>query len=125
MKKLVINILWGFPILIAVQLCEFAVTLPLGDPSGSLMQYLTYEFLLVAVPAGAVTFLFAMVTKTKSKAEAMSKSITWMAFLAVIYLIIGIGNGTFQPIYGNFAFYIFLACIFAGPIAYSRVKKLK
>jgi len=124
MKKVLINLLWGIPILVAVMLCEFAVTLPFGDPGGNLSQYLTCEFLLAAIPAGAVTFLFAMATKTKTKAEAAAKSITWTAFVTVCYLLIGIGNGTFQLIFGNFAFYILLLFIFAGPLAYARYKKL-
>jgi hypothetical protein len=124
MKKLLINLLWGFPILIAVQLCEFAVTLPFGDPGGNLSKYLTYEFLLAAIPAGVVTFAFAAITKTKAKADALMKSITWTAFVTLCYLVIGIGNGTFQPIFGNFAFYIFIFCIFAGPMVYVKYKKL-
>jgi len=125
MKKNLINILLGFLVFVLILACEAAVTLPFGEPQeGKLAMYLTYEFLLTAIPAGLVTFIIALVTRTKTKAEAFSKSLIWTAVVAILYFVIAFFNNNIQFVFGNFAFYILLACAFVGPMIYAKSKKI-
>jgi len=125
MKRFLINILLGFLVFVIILACEAAVTLPFGEPQeGKLAMYLTIEFLLTAIPAGLVTFILAWVTRTKTKAEALSKSISWTAVVAILYFVIAYFNNNMDYVFGNFAFYILLVCVFAGPMIYAKSKKI-
>ncbi|MHC1721448.1 MAG: hypothetical protein AB9844_12380 [Clostridiaceae bacterium] len=125
MKKLLINILLGFLVFVLILICEAAVTMPFGDPQeGKLTMYLTYEFLLTAIPAGLVTFILALVSRTKTKAEALAKSLIWTAVVVLLYFVIAFFNDNIQPVFGNFAFYVLLVCVFAGPMIYAKSKKI-
>jgi hypothetical protein len=125
MKKILIDFLWGILIFIFIMICEFVLTLPFAEPTtSSLSRYITYEFLLMAVPAGIITLLFAFLTRTKTKSEALLKSTIWTIVAALFYLIIAVGNGNFKLMFGRFALYVLLACVFAGPLIYAKIRKL-
>lgn len=123
------DFLFGLIVFIVIMLCEFTVTLPFGDPwelsPKNYSQFINKEFLCTALPAGIVTFLFAALLKTKSKAEALKRSGLWTAMIGFLYLIIGIGNDNYRVLFGNAGMYILLACAFAGPNLYAKIKHLK
>ncbi len=129
MKKIIIDILFGILTVICVTVFEFLVTLPFGEP-GELSpegysSFMNREFLLTALPAGIVTFIFIWLLKTKHKADSMRKAVIWTLILALYYVIIGLGNGNLFEIFSTVGIYILLACAFAGPVAYAIIKRLK
>jgi hypothetical protein len=82
------------------------------------------EFLLTALPAGIVTFIFTWLLKTKHKADSKRKAVIWAVILALYYVIIGLGNGNLLEIFSTLGIYILLACAFIGPVAYAIIKRL-
>jgi len=125
MKRFLINILLGFLVFVLILACEAVVTLPFGEPQeGKLGLYLTYEFLLTAIPAGLVTLILAWVTRTKTKAEALYKSLIWTGVVAILYFVIAFFNNNINYVFGNFTFYVLLACVFVGPVIYAKSKKI-
>ncbi len=129
MKKILIDTLFGILTVIGVTVFEFLVTLPFTE-HGNLSpdEYspvMNREFLLTALPAGIVTFIFTWLLKTKYKVDAKRRACIWTVILTLNYVITGLGNGNFSEIFSTVGIYILLACAFAGPIAYAVIKRLK
>jgi hypothetical protein len=129
LKKTLIDILAGFAVIIVVTIFEFLVTLPFGEPgqlsSEGYSAFINLEFLLTALPACLVTFMFIWLLKAKTSADWLRKAIVWTTMLALSYLLIGIGNGNFLEIFRTIGIYILLIASFAGPFFYFKVKNLK
>lgn len=124
--KTLFNFLYGLLVIIAVTILEFIVTLPLGEPNEEkISQVINYELLLTALPAAFVTFIFAQMLKTKSKSEALVRSIIWTFVLGMWYLVVSIGNYGFMNTFGQIGIYVLLACSFSGPIIYGKVSHLE
>ncbi|MDZ5710801.1 hypothetical protein [Jeotgalibacillus haloalkalitolerans] len=123
MKAFIKDILFGIVVFIVVMVMEFLVTLPFGTqdvwalPEEEYRQYLNLEFLLTAIPAGLVTYLFARWQKPDQKA-GWRKAWTWTLIAFVMYFAIGIGNGNLEDIFGVLGIYVMLAFMFAGPLIY-------
>jgi hypothetical protein len=128
MKNIVKEVLLGFAVIIAITLMEFIVTIPFGIPGDVTddvwKQVINRELLLTAIPAGVVTFLFAWILRTKSRAEALRKGAIWTAMLCVNYAVIGLGNDNFGLIFGSLGVYVLLVGAFAGPQLFAVLKKL-
>lgn len=129
MKAIVKDILLGFGIFVIIMILEFLVTLPFGEPAamdaGELGMFLNREFLLTAVPAAIVTYLFARFSEVQTIVSAYRRSITWTLMILVFYVIIAVGNDNVGPIFGSYGFYVLLAGIFAGPILYAKIERLE
>lgn len=130
MKSIIKDVLFGILIVIVVTLLEFVVTIPFGLPADSISRdewaaIISRELLITAIPAFLTTFVFALLLKTKSKADAIQKSVFWTSILCINYFIMGLGNDNLGLIFGTLGVYILLICAFAGPIVYAKVKHLK
>lgn len=124
--KILSNLLYGLLIIIVITVLEFIVTLPMGEPhEENISQFINYELLLTALPAAFVTFIFALLLKTKSKSQALLRSIIWTMVIGTWYLVISIGNYGFINTFGEIGIYVLLACSFLGPIIYSNLKHLE
>lgn len=130
MKSIIKDVLFGVVIVIVVTLLEFVVTIPFGMPAEDLSNdewaaIISRELLLTAVPAFLTTYVFALLLKTKGKAEAIQKAVFWTSILCLNYLIIGVGNDNLGSIFGTIGIYVLLICAFAGPLVYAFLKHLK
>ncbi len=118
----------GIVLIILEMLAEFLVTLPLGTPASEelavIRQYLVWEFLLAALPAGALTFLAALVLRLKTRKDALLHGIVWTGLFLLYMLAVAIGNQRFGPVFGNISFYVLLALYFLGPLVMAQVRKL-
>jgi hypothetical protein len=123
--KTIINLLIGLLTIILVTILEFLVTLPFGEPNpDTIARFVNIELLLTALPAALVTYVLAWLFRTKSKSQAMHRSVIWTLVLGLWYLVIGLGNDTFGDIFGQLGIYVLLICSFAGPLIFSKVKNL-
>jgi hypothetical protein len=126
MKGLWKDALFGILIVVLVVAVEFLVTLPLGAPTGldaaGLAAYIDQELLLTSLPAGLLTFLFAWILRTGSRAEANRKSIVWTLMVLINYVAVGVLNGDLLPIMTSAGVYILLIFTFAGPKLYAMVR---
>jgi hypothetical protein len=129
MRRTLKDVLFGIFIVIVITIFEFLVTLPFGEPvefgSEQYSQFASRELLLTALPAVLVTFIFTGLIKTRSRSEALRRSIVWTIIIFLNYLLIGIGNDNFKIIFGTIGIYILLACAFLGPIIYEKIKHLE
>ncbi len=121
-------IITGFVLFAAVFIAELLVTLPLpmaaSEDAEVIRQYLVWEFLLTAIPAGVLSYLAAKVLKLKEKPDLILASVIWTVIYLALMLVIAIGNQRTGLIFGNYAFYILVACFFAGPLV-QLVRKSK
>jgi len=129
MKRIVKDILFGVLVLIVITILEFIVTIPFGLPGQEISrpewaQIISRELLLTAIPGFLTSYVFAMLLKTKSRREAIRKSIIWTSIICINFLVMGMGNDNLDLIFGTIGIYVLLACTIAGPIAYSFVKHL-
>jgi hypothetical protein len=129
MKKILIDILFGFVVITVVTIFEFLVTLPFGDPgdlsSEGYSSFINQELLLTALPAAFTTFTLTWLLKTKNVSNSLRKSIVWTTMLALSFLFIGLGNGNLLEIFLTIGIYVLLAFTFAGPIIYAKIKHLE
>ncbi|SCP99380.1 hypothetical protein [Anaerobium acetethylicum] len=130
MKKFVKDVLIGILVVIVVIIFEFIVTIPFGLPSEGIdreswRKIMSREFLVTAVPAGLTTFVFALLLKTGTRADAIRRAVIWTLLLGLNYFLMGIGNDNLDLIYGNIGIVALLACAFLGPVAVIVIKKLK
>lgn len=129
MNKTVKDILFGFVVLLVIILLEFIVTIPFGTAgenmsSAEFSAFMNREFLLTAIPAAAVTYLFTAVRKTRTRAEAFQHSVIWTLMIFLMYFLMGIGNNNLGEIFSTIGIYVLLAAAFAGPILYSKMNHL-
>ena len=129
MKKVVKEILYGVLIVVVTLIFELLVTLPFTEIASendrARWQFLlNRELLLTSIPAALITFFFAWMLKTATRREALRRAIIWTGILAMYYLLISIGNGSFGLMFGAVGVYVLLACSFAGPILYSFIRRL-
>jgi hypothetical protein len=130
MKSILKDVLFGVLIVIVITLLEFVVTIPFGLPADGISRdewatFISRELLITAVPAFLTTFVFALLLKTKNKADAIQKAVFWTSILCVNYFIMGLGNDNLGLIFGTIGIYVLLICAFAGPLVYAKVKHLK
>lgn len=99
---------------------EMLVTLPFGAPTSEdpdiIRQLLVWEFLLSAIPAGLLTYAAARMMKLTEKSDLILASVVWTVIHVLLMLLIAVGNDRFNLIFGSYAFYVRLACIFIGPM---------
>jgi hypothetical protein len=129
MKSVVKDFLFGILVLIVITILEFIVTIPFGYPGDQISReewgaIINRELLLTAVPGFLTAYVFAMLLKTKSRADAMQKAVFWASILCVNFLVMGIGNDNLDLIFGTIGIYVLIVCTFAGPIAYAFIKRL-
>lgn len=129
MKKLIMDVLFGVVVLVAIVLMEFLVTIPFGyyveGGQESFQQVMNREFLLTALPATLVTFVFAMLLKTETLADAVRRGVIWTLIVGLYFFGVGIGNGNFMEMFGTLGIYVLLLCTFLGPIVYAKIKLRK
>lgn len=128
MKTILKDSLFGILIFIVVMLLEFVITIPFGESREQLSKValaalINRELLLTALPSVPTTFAFAWLLKTKSRRDALRRGMIWACILGLSYAFIGLGNGTFDLIYGTAGVYVLLAGAFAGPVLYAAVKR--
>lgn len=126
MNKTIKDILFGFVVLLTIILMEFIVTIPFGltgeeMTSAEFSAIMNREFLLTAIPAAVVTFIFAAVRKTRTQAEALQRSIIWTLMVFLMYFLMGMGNNNLGEIFSTPGIYVLLAATFAGPLIYARI----
>ncbi|MDS0527766.1 hypothetical protein NNC19_18915 [Clostridium sp. SHJSY1] len=124
MLKIAKDILFGILINISITIIEFIITLPFGEPGNFTKEGYTYfisrELLLTSLPVVLLTYMFTWILKTKSKSEALRRSIIWTIIIFLNYLLIGIGNKNLGEIFGGIGVYVLLISSFVGPIIYSK-----
>ena len=130
MKSIVKDVLFGILIIVVITLLEFVVTIPFGLPAEGITRdewarFISRELLITAIPAFVTTFVFAVLLKTKTKAEAIQRAIFWTSILLINYFIMGLGNDNLDLIFGTMGIYALLLCAFAGPIVYIAMQTRK
>ncbi|MEQ8153697.1 MAG: hypothetical protein ABRQ25_02210 [Clostridiaceae bacterium] len=126
--KILKNTLWGILIVILILILEYLVTIPFGveaPAEGTAARFINHEMLLTALPAGLVTFAAAWLLKTKSRSAAFARSVIWTLVLIIFYLSVSAGNYGVKATFGGIGIYVLLACAFAGPIIFAKIKHLK
>lgn len=124
--KIVNDALLGLLAIIGITIFEFILTIPFGEPNpDTITKFINFELLLTAVPAILVTFLLAWLFKTKSKSEALNRSITWTIVVAIWYLVVALGNDNFKNVFGQIGIYVLLFGCFLGPMILWKVRGLK
>ncbi len=129
MRKVIKDILFGFLIIVVTLILEFIVTLPFdeiasGEDRARWAFLINRELLLTALPAAIITFAFTWLLKTASRKDALRRAIIWTGILALYYILISVGNDSFDLMFGAVGVYALLICTFTGPIFYSVLKRL-
>jgi hypothetical protein len=128
MKKILTDVLFGILTVLFVTIFEFLVTLPFGEAakpdSANYSSMINRELLLTALPAAIVTFFLTWLFMTKSESDSFRRATAGTLMLALWYLVIGIGNENLAEIFTTIGVYVLLACVFAGPIIYAKIKHL-
>ena len=133
MKKVLADAGFGLLVSIVLAVCQILVAFLFEDPFSSNVApeaTTNYEMLICAVLAIPVSMMFAWLSRTKSSADALRKSVVWTLMLAFVNLVMGIidmsdFNGTFTFAFGSlrfWGFYPLLAGVFSGPLLYARFK---
>lgn len=130
MKNIVKDLLFGLLIIVVTLIFEFIVTIPFAEVASEIDRarwaiLINRELLLTSIPVALITFAFAWLLKTNSRKVALQRGIIWTCVLALFYLLISIGNGNFELMFGNIGIYALLICAFAGTIIYSAIKRLR
>lgn len=118
-KRVFLDIVLGVLLFVLVLIVEFVVTLPFGGPppeSGDLRGFLNHEFLLTAAPVLLLAGLLGLVVHTRSIREGLRRGLIWMAVIAAIYLVIGLGNAT-TVMFATPGMWLTLAAVAAGAVA--------
>ena len=129
MKSVVKDFLFGILVLVVITILEFLVTIPFGYAGDQISReewaaIINLELLLTAIPGFLTAYVFAMLLKTKSRADAIQKAVFWASIVCINFLIMGIGNDNLDLIFGTIGIYVLLICTFAGPVVYSLIKHL-
>lgn len=126
MIKVIKDVLFGFLVLIATIFAEFLMTIPFGLAGGmegeNFTAFMNREFLITAIPAGLITFLFAWLTKTNTWSDALRKSIIWTLMIGLYFLLVGMGNGNIAELFGAYGLYLLFLCAFFGPLIFAKLK---
>ncbi len=127
MKKVIKDVLFGILIIIVTLISEFIVTISFTETASESDRarwafLINRELLLTAVPAALITYTFARLLKTARRKDALRRGIIWTCILAMYYLLISIGNGSFDLMFGNIGIYALLGCSFLGTVIYSVLK---
>jgi|GEM_PF-1532005 len=130
MKKVIKDSLFGVVIIVVTLIFEFLVTLPFTEVASEIDRarwefLINRELLFTALPAALITYTFAWLLKTKSRKDALRRGIVWTCLLALYYILISIGNGSFDLMFGNIGVYALLVCAFGGVMIYTVVKRLR
>lgn len=130
MKKVIKDILFGVFIIVATLIFEFIITIPFTEVASESDRarwafLINRELLLTALPAALITCIFAWMLKTKSRKDALRRGIIWTSVLALYYILISLGNGSFDLMFGTIGVYALLVCAFGGTVIYSVFKRLR
>ena len=110
----------GLLLFIALMIAELLVTLPLKSPGSevddAIRQFLTWEFLLSALPALLLSYAAARIMRLKKRSDLLMAAFIWTAIHVLLMLLIAVGNDRMSLIFGHFAFYVRLAAFFVGPL---------
>lgn len=128
-KKVIKDLLSGVLIIVVTLIFEFIVTIPFTEVASESDRarwafLINRELLLTALPVALITYTFTWIFKTKSRKDALQRGIIWTCILALYYLLISIGNGCFDLMFGTIGIYALLACAFGGTMIYSVLKHL-
>lgn len=129
MKNIIKDLLFGVLIVVVTLIFEFIVTIPFTEVATESDRarwafLINRELLLTALPAMLITFIFAWLLNTTTRKDALRRGIIWTGILAAYYVLISIGNKSFDLMFGNIGVYVLLGCAFAGTLVYSAVKGL-
>lgn len=130
MKNIIKDVLFGVLIVVVTLIFEFIVTIPFTEIASESDRVrwaflINRELLLTALPAALITYTFAWLLKTKIRRDALRRGTIWTCILALYYIFISIGNGSFNLMFGTIGVYILLVCAFAGPVIYSALQRLR
>ncbi len=108
----------GLLLFFLVMVVEFLVNLPYGSPAADadLWGPLNRELLLTAGPALAVSGLLAFGSHTRSWRQGLRRGVTWALVLGVLYLVIGLGNGT-AVMFATWGLWLTLMAVLVGAVA--------
>lgn len=124
LKKIGIDLLLGFLVILLVMIAEMLVTLPFstGGEVEVTSSLLNLELVIAALPAFLITMFLAGRLKSVEFKDAMRRSLIWAGMLLLFYVVIGLGNGTFSSIFTGFGIYVLVICAFVGPLFWWRIK---
>lgn len=130
MKKVIKDLLFGVLIILVILIFEFIITIPFAEVASESDRarwafLINRELLLTALPAALITYTFNWLLKTKSRKDALRRGIIWTGMLALYYILISIGNGSFDLMFGTIGAYVLLVCAFGGTVIYSVLKRLR
>lgn len=130
MKKVIKDLLFGVLIIVVILIFEFIVTIPFTEVASESDRVrwaflINRELLMTALPAALITYTFTWLLKTKSRKDALRRGIIWTCILALYYILISFGNGSFDLMFGNIGVYALLVCAFSGTMIYSVIKRLR
>lgn len=118
-RRRLVDIALGLLVFLLVMIAEFVVTLPEGTPAQTpwpTRAGLNHEFLLAAGPALLIAALVAFGSHTRSVRQGLRRGVTWLVVLGVLYLAIGLGNGT-TMMFATVGMWLMLAAVVAGGVA--------
>ena len=130
MKNIIKDVLFGVLIVVVTLIFEFIVTIPFTEIASESDRVrwaflINRELLLTALPAALITYTFTWLLKTKIRKDALRRGTIWTCILALYYIFISIGNGSFNLMFGTIGVYILLVCAFVGPVIYSALQRLR
>lgn len=130
MKKYATDLGLGLGVFALSMLCQYAgylLGLALGLPfiydtapdnpgaAPGWLDQINLMHLLAAVPMFLVSGALAQLARIRSAGEGLRRGLIWAAVVAVLNLVVTIGNGT-QAMFAAIGFYVFLASVLFGPV---------
>jgi len=121
-------VLIGLLLYVVLLLLEAVATIPLGMPAQNPESVLIWEFLIMAIPAGLVSFLAARMLRLGSRRDALLHAVVWTAMYAGVLRLISsldaFGNNNAGMLFGTPTIYLLFICYFLGPLLYARARHL-
>ncbi|HEX2857080.1 MAG TPA: hypothetical protein VHO26_06330 [Propionibacteriaceae bacterium] len=116
-KRRLIDVGLGVLLFLLLLIAEFLVTLPSGTPADGarLRAGLNHELSLTAAPALVLSVLLAIGSHTRSSAQGLWRGLTWVVVVGLVYLAIGLGNGT-TVMFATTGMWLTLAAVVVGSV---------
>jgi hypothetical protein len=127
MKPFVRDIMIGFILIALVTVIQWIVSLLMGGNDGLVStpqqqkEIINLLFYYSLVPSVLLYFLAVYVTKPETHSQAFKSSLVWSGVFLFNYLVIGIGNSTFIPIFTGLGFYVLFIGVLVAPNIGSRL----
>ncbi|MHA6513558.1 hypothetical protein [Tessaracoccus sp. Z1128] len=129
-KRVFVDVAAGLGLAIAGQFLQFAASLagPLlglpmpyesapedGTIPAALLDQINAMFWLAAAGMIVLSFLVAMLLKTRAVSDGLRRGAVWVAVVGLSQFLLSLGNGM-VPVFGLLGTWAYLVAVFAGPV---------